>query len=467
MEKSSAGLPSKVRFGYGVGNLSFGVVLQLLTSYLMFYATNILHIPGRWVGLAASLGVVWDAISDPIMGHITDNFASRRFGRRHLFMLIGAVGATALNMFLWTIDPSFSTVLKFFILAAILLMIRTFMTLYAVPYNALGAELTNDYYERTSVQGYKTAFFVLGMVFPTVGGTLIFFRPTAAYPDGQFNPDAYLYMALVGSLIMLATGLYGVISTWKYRTFAKATQSRFRPKRMFLSFAVALRNKDFRFVALGYLLVNFASAWVGALALHTFTFALNYANHHMALVLGSMFACAVLSQPLWVLISRKLDKKPALLIAVGCGVLGSLILLLMALFAIEYMRSTWVSMVPMIALIGFGVGGMLSLPPSMVSDIADLQYAKSGRRMEGLLFGTFTLCYKLSQSISVLLLGILLDVIRFNSALPVQSPVTITWLGLLLPLGCLFGFGLAFLAYSRYSLTFKGLAAAHEKLSEM
>ena len=467
MERSTAGLPSRVRFGYGVGNLSFGVVLQLLTSYLMFYATNILHIPGRWVGLAASLGVVWDAISDPIMGHITDNFASRRFGRRHLFMIIGTVGATILNMLLWTIDPSLSTVLKFFILAAILLLIRTFMTLYAVPYNALGAELTNDYYERTNVQGYKTAFFVLGMVFPSVGGTLFFFRPTPAYHDGQFNPDAYLYMALVGSLIMLATGLYGIVSTWNYRTFAKATQSRFRPKRMFLSFAVALRNKNFRFVASGYLLVNFASAWVGALALHTFTFALHYANHHMALVLGAMFTCAVLSQPVWVLISKKLDKKPALLIAVGCGVLGSLVMLFMALFALDYMRSTWVSMLPMIALIGFGIGGMLSLPPSMVSDIADLQYAKSGRRMEGLLFGTFTLCYKLSQSISVLLLGILLDVIRFNSALPSQSPGTVIWLGLLMPLGCLFGFGLAFWAYSRYSLTFKDLSEAHEKIADM
>ncbi len=467
MVRSKGGLPSRVRIGYGVGNLSFGVVLQLLTSYLMFYATNILHIPGRWVGLAASIGVIWDAISDPIMGHITDNFASSRFGRRHLFMLAGAVGATAMNMLLWTIDPALSTVLKFLILASILLLIRTFMTLYAVPYNALGAELTNDYYERTSVQGYKTAFFVLGMVFPTVGGTLIFFRPTAAYPDGQFNPDAYLYMALVGSLIMLGTGIYGVVSTWKYRTFAKATQSRFRPKRMFLSFAVALRNKNFRFVALGYLLVNFASAWVGALALHTFTFALHYANSQMAMVLGAMFGCAVLSQPIWVMLSKKLDKKPALLIAVGCGVFGSLIMLFMVLFALDYMRASWASMLPMIALIGFGVGGMLSLPPSMVSDIADLQYAKSGRRMEGLLFGTFTLCYKISQSISVLLLGILLDVIRFNSELAVQTPATILWLGLLLPLGCLFGFGTAMWAYSRYSLTFEALSAAHEKIAEM
>ncbi len=467
MDRSNTGLPTRVRFGYGVGNLSFGVVLQLLTSYLMFYATNILYIPGRWVGLAASLGVIWDAISDPIMGHITDNFASRRFGRRHLFMLVGSLGATAMNMLLWTIDPVYSTAVKFLILSSILLAIRTFMTLYAVPYNALGAELTNDYYERTNVQGYKTAFFVIGMVFPTVGGTLFFFRPTPGYPDGQFNPDAYLYMAIVGSLIMLATGLYGVFSTWKYRTFAKATKSRFRPKRMFLSFAVALRSKNFRFVALGYLLVNFASAWVGALALHTFTYALNYANDKMALVLGAMFACAMFSQPLWVLISRKLDKKPALLIAVSCGIIGSLVLLLMCIFAIDYMRATWVSMIPMIALIGFGVGGMLSLPPSMVSDIADLQYAKSGRRMEGLLFGTFTLCYKLSQSISVLLLGILLDVIRFNSALPVQSPATVTWLGLLLPLGCLFGFGMAFWAYSRYSLTFKDISAAHANIAKM
>lgn len=466
MDKSERKLPSGVRFGYGVGNLSFGVVLQLLTSYLMFYATNILGIPGRWVGLAASIGVIWDAISDPIMGHITDNFASARFGRRHLFMLVGAVGTTVLNLLLWTIDPQLGTLAKFFILAAILLLIRTFMTLYGVPYNALGAELTTDYFERTNVQSYKTAFFVLGMVFPTVGGTMLFFRSTQDYPIGQLNPGAYVYMAVVGSMIMAVAGIYCLVKTWPYRTFAKRAHTRFRPKRLALSFAVAFRNKNFRFIALGYLLINFASAWVGALALHTFTYTLNYTNNQMALVFGAMFGCAVLSQPFWLYLSKKLDKKPALLIAVGCGILGSVILLLMVLFALDFMRSAWASMLPMISIIGLGVGGMLSLPPSMVSDICDLQYAKSGRRMEGLLFGTFTLCYKLSQSIAVLVLGVLLDVIRFRSDLSQQAPSTIIWLGVLLPLGCLFAFGLGYLAYSRYSLTFGALSAVHEKIAE-
>lgn len=452
---SGGRLKPSVRFGYGIGNLSFGVVMQLITSYLMFYSTNILFIPGRWVGLAASIGVVWDAISDPIMGHITDNTSSKRFGRRHLYMIIGVVGTAAVNLVLWSIGRELSAVMKFMLLAASLLMLRTFTTIFAIPYNALGAELTHDYFERTSVQSYKSAFFLLGMVFPTVGGMLLFFRPTAEYPVGQMNPNAYVYIGVVGSLIMLLAGAYCIFATFKYRTFLPNNNARLRLKRMAISLALTFRNRDFLMVSLGYLLVNFASAWVGSLALHTFTFTLGYSNRLIALVFGVMFAFAIASQPLWVYLSKRLDKKPALLIAVGFGILGALLMLFAVTLALDWLRSSWYSMLPPIALVGLGMGGMLSIPPSMVSDIAEAQYVKTGRRMEGLLFGSFTLCYKLSQSISVLVLGIMLDVIHFHANLSVQAPETIFWLGVLLPLGCVVAFVLGFFAYRHYSLTYE------------
>lgn len=152
----------KDKFSYGIGNLGVGVAMQVVGTYLVFFSTAILGISGSLVGIAVGFSVFWDAITDPVMGYISDITRSKRYGRRHLYLIIGALGVALTITLMWIIPSTLNSNLKFFLLFIDIILFKTFITIYVTPYTALGAELSTDYHERTSVQSIKTIFFLLG-----------------------------------------------------------------------------------------------------------------------------------------------------------------------------------------------------------------------------------------------------------------------------------------------------------------
>ena len=98
--KALKNIPLIDKIGYGAGNLTFGVVIQIISTYMVFYSTVIHNLPGSIIGLAIGISVVWDAISDPIMGHISDHTKSKKYGRRHFYFLFGTFSIAIFNFFL-------------------------------------------------------------------------------------------------------------------------------------------------------------------------------------------------------------------------------------------------------------------------------------------------------------------------------------------------------------------------------
>jgi Na+/melibiose symporter-like transporter len=102
---------------------------------------------------------------------------------------------------------------------------------------------------------------------------------------------------------------------------------------------------------------------------------------------------------------------------------------------------------------GFGTGALFTLPLSMVADTIDLDELSSGKREEGVYFGSLTLFYKTSQAITIFIVGIMLDVIRFDANLPQQLPSTLVSLGLIMSIGSMLSFFFAGLSLRSYTLT--------------
>ena len=167
-------IPLKDKIGYGAGNLTFGVVMQIISTYMVFYSTVIHKLPGGIIGLAIGASVVWDAVSDPLMGHISDNTSSKRFGRRHFYILIGTFSTALFNFLLWDLPPAMATAWKIVLVITFLMIVKTSTTIYSVPHTALGAELSDDYNERSSIQGIRTIFFILGLFSANVMGMFLF-----------------------------------------------------------------------------------------------------------------------------------------------------------------------------------------------------------------------------------------------------------------------------------------------------
>jgi len=448
-------IPIKDKLGYGIGNLSVGIAMQVVGTYLVFFSTVILGIPGYLVGLAVGFSVFWDAITDPLMGYVSDITQSKRFGRRHLYLIIGSLGVSLTIFLMWIIPQNLSTNIKFGLLFLDIILFKSFITVYVTPYTALGAELSHDYHERTSIQSIKTIFFLLGLAFVSVAGLYLFFQPTLLYPHGQLNPISYRNIGIISALLVLISTAVCYQSTHKYIAMLNERQideaSGQKLKIFVESLKSTIQNKAFRAVSLCYMFNNLASAFLSNIGLHVFTYTFVLTSQQIAIILGVQFLVSILSQPIWMILARKYDKRPSMNIGLAFSIAAGFIFVLLVLFK-HQVASNVFYFFPYATLAGFGTGALFTIPLSMVADTIDLDELKRGYRFEGFYFGSLTLYYKLSQAIAIFLIGVLLDLIRFDSSLVTQSEFTLTSLGMILAWGSILSFILAYLSLRMYPL---------------
>ena len=469
LSNSHRKIPLLDKIGYGSGNFSTGVANQVIGTYLVFYCTAILNIPGSLVGLAVSLSIIWDAVTDPLMGYFSDMTKSKLFGRRHQYILIGGIGLGLSNYFLWNISSGLSDYLKFAIIFLLIIVIKTFSTIYVTPYTALGAELSNDYNERTTIQGTKTIFFLLGLAFVSVFGMFVFFRATPEFPSGQLNPNSYSSMGLFSSILIIIFALLCFYSTKKYipilNEHAEKGVSGGNLKTLLLAFKEIFLNKSFRYVAFAYMFTNIASALIANTGLHVFTYTFSLSSQQIALIVGVQFLVSILSQPIWSLASKRLDKKPSMILGIILCIISSLIFLLLV-FMKDLVAGNVFYFMPFAALAGFGTGGLFTLPLSMIADVIDLDELNTGKRAEGSYYGCLTLFYKLSQSVTLLLIGFVLDLVKFDANLPIQAESTVIVLGLMLSIGSGLSFIAALLSLKGYNLNRSTVEDIQRKIAE-
>lgn len=451
---------------YSMGNLSYGVILQIISSFLTFYGTSVLGISGTIMGIMLSISVVWDAVTDPLMGYISDNTRSRRFGKRHGYMLFAIILLAISNTVLWGLKPEYSMNTKVTVLFISLMLCETFTTVFATPYAALGAELSDDYEERTKIQATKSAFFLLGLAMPTVLGVYLFFRPTPQYPLGQLNPNAYFPLGLATSLVAITSAVPCLIYTWKYKSYNPGEKrGKFSFGSMLRDMISPIRSRESRYVILGYLWQNVSTAIVMTLNMHIFTYTFELTSGSISMIMAILLLSSMVAQPFWVKQSAKKDKKRAMIESLLIAMLGCL--MFAGLVAIRnYIASNGMVFIPFAVIVGFAMGGMVCIPQTMLIDTIDVDEYETGKRKEGSIFGCMTLFYKLSQAVTVFLLGLYLDLIGFNAALGMQEERVEALLGFSLPIGLFVSLAITIWCFSKYSLNKQKVLEIQEKLLE-
>jgi len=426
---TDSSLSSLRKLGYGVGCVGYSLPYQIIAAAFLLYATVILKIPSLWAGTIIAVSAAWDAVSDPLMGLISDNTRSARFGRRHLYILVGGTLVAVLTWIFWSIDPSGTQTFKLVVLFALVILIKTALTVYVAPYNALGGELSTDYDERSSVQSYRAMFYLVGMIVALVVSNLVFFRSTPEYERGQLNPEAYPSMGFTFALISLMAVLLTYVSTRSLIPTLPQPPERTGGRRAwgFRAIATALGNRDFRAVAsmIFVIEVGFQIGIAMGFHINTYTYHLPgpIIGIHGLLILG----CSILSQPVWLRITRRWDKRIALLIGMACGFSGffgaPVAHVALRLFPIDAPSLPY-TLGAFLALAGFGNGAFMSIPYSMVADAVDADELSTGTRREGLYFGFYTFAYKLGTSISLVASGYVLHLVGFDAGLAEQAAAT-------------------------------------------
>ncbi len=158
-------LYTKTAFGFG--QIGEGVKNSAFSYFLLFFYSQVLGLSATLTGLALFIATTFDAITDPIAGSISDRF-QHRWGRRHPFMYAAAIPLGVTFALLFRPPAELGELGTFLWLVSFTLLVRGSMTLYHVPHMALGAELSEDYHERTTIVAFRTIVGLAGAV-GTVG----------------------------------------------------------------------------------------------------------------------------------------------------------------------------------------------------------------------------------------------------------------------------------------------------------
>jgi Na+/melibiose symporter-like transporter len=447
----SASRPLKL--AYGVGELAKGVEDAATNLFILFFFSQVLGLSSWVVGAVMATSLVIDAMADPLMGSWSDGFR-HRWGRRHPFLLAAAlpVGVTFALLFS---PPGFSTAGLTAWMAILLLVHRLALTVFFVPHLALGAELSDDYDERTGIAAVRVFFTYLGAAVMVGAGRAVFFRPTAGFPDGQLDAAAYPRMGLVFGLFMTAVVLLSTFGTWRRIPLLPRGPERSPPlslARFFAEQREVFSNKPFA-VLVGSLLLFFVARGTAlALDIYVGTYFWRLGSDAVALP-GIALLGILVGAPLSAVVASGVDKRHVFVRGMA---LYSVLSMAPPLLHVLGVFPTGRALRPALFLTLFASGvvgaGAFVASGSILADIADAHELCTGHRREGLFFGAFSFARKAATGAGTVLGGLFLSAVAFpKQAIPgTVDPRLVTALGLCAGPGtALFGIAGVWLA-SRY-----------------
>ncbi|MBQ4073571.1 MAG: MFS transporter [Clostridia bacterium] len=472
------------KLSLGFGDLGYSLVANTFSSYMLFFGNTVMGVSGTLMGVAIAIGTVWDAITDPVMGFISDNTRNNFFGRRHFYILIGTIGMTIANVLLWSVPMTFSPVLKMVWFMLCIIALRTFTTMFQTPVAALSLDMSNDYNERANIQIFKSVFTILGILLPTLLIGVFqtdFYNEAGELVDGRFNPQGYLNFGYLTSACCVLFGIFMVICTYSHvpRLRELAKKDKASPisirstKKMFVNFFGALKDKNFRGITIGYMVSMVSASILIAVGFNVFTFTFETTKFQMYMIMASLFIMTIAGQPFWMYISKKYDKRKAIIMGQCISFVGCILLLVMFLFRGFFIdlihKGTWnaLLMCPPLMLAGFGTGVLYSLPVAMIGDIVLIEKVRSGEDKTATYSGFLTFANKTGQAISNAVLGVMLDVIGFQEGSTTQTPQVAENLGWVMCIGVILAVGAGILIFSTCKLKRSEVQEALDKLSQI
>lgn len=411
-----APLGLNLKLAYASGQLVEGVANNTLSVFLLFYVTAVCGLPGGLAGLALAVGLVVDAVMNPLIGSLTDGWRSR-WGRRLPFMAASVAPITLCFVLIFTLPSGLSPVALAIWVALLSIALRLSMSVFILPYQALGAELTEDYVERSSLMTWRWLFGQLGAVAALALGFGVFLSGAA----GLTQRSAYTPFAIVLAAIFLfgAAAAMRVTRTTLDRQHVATAATGQLHMRAFRELAEAFRNPSFRVPFLSALLFFTAMGAFLALGLHANTFFWQLDPGQTQAVTLGLFAGLVAGAPLAAPLLRRFEKAQIL----SAGMLG-LALAQGAPAALRLLGLLPLSGAPLAAVLAltmFAGGSLMAAAAialmSMIADATDQHEHLFGTRREGLYSAGQDFAMKAAQGLGSLLAGLVLQLIQFPAQL--------------------------------------------------
>jgi GPH family glycoside/pentoside/hexuronide:cation symporter len=398
-------LPLRQKILYSTGDLSTSIPLAIVMFFQLYFLTDVAGLPPAHAAWAVGIGRVWDAVNDPLFGLISDRIRSR-WGRRRVLLLFGAVPLGISFALMWLVPPWAPLALTAYY-AITFILFDTIFTAVHVGYNSLTPELTQDYDERSSLNGYRMVFSIAGTL-----GAFIF--KTVVELFVQDARSVYVILGLALGLASLIPPLI-VFAVTRERPAGELPA----PLPAWESLKATLGNRPFALVMGLYLLSWTAASILAAALVYFANYYLRVPDQANYFVLAAQGA-AILFIPAIVWLARRLDKRRAF-------VLGSAawIVVLLGIFLLQPHQVTLAYVLA--ALGGFGIATAYVVPWSMVPDIIEHDEVNTGQRREGSYYAFASFFQKLATGVAIWAMGQVLALTGYltpksGAPLPVQPP---------------------------------------------
>jgi len=411
-------VPLRIKLAYGSGSIADGAKNAAFNSFLLYYYTAVLGLPGTLSGLAIFLALCVDAITDPLVGSISDNFASR-WGRRHPFMYAAALPMGLCFLALFDPPDGLGTHGLFLWLTTFAIGVRLFLTFYMVPSGALAPEMTTHYDERTTLVSFRWMLGWLGSLSVTGAGWFWFFADSADGIDGRLEAANYPALGLYGC-VLVATAI--LVSSAGTHTLIPALRRPLRAGRLFsgVRFASevrnALANRSYRTLLAASLFSAAALGVQEVFGTYLFTYFWEFRSEQLGtlalLAVIPVFAGVALARP----VSERLDKRRAAIALASFAVLFNPVAVALRLLGVLPENGE-----PLLFWLVAGHGGLMVLVAiqigilysSMIMDSVDENELATGLRQEGIFVSAIAFTGKAVSGLGNFLGGFLLDLIGF------------------------------------------------------
>ena len=439
---------------YGMPGLGAGYMYLLMSLYVMKFSTDVLLIAPAVMGVIFSISRIWYAVSDPIAGYLSDR-TTFKFGRRRTWMLISFIPISF--GFLAVFSPPESMQgqsLDLWMMIAILSFYSA-ITLLNVPHMALGAELSEDYHERTRLFGVRHIGFTLGSILALV--SMSFLISEENNPDGDVRQ-------LAGSLAFYAIGAMSLMIFFAVSKLKENPEFQNRVnKNPFKAFRDVWINPHAKILIIVLFIENLGGAVIGVLTLYVTQYIVE-APAWAPLIIFAYMLPSALSVPLWIPLSRRFGK-----IRLWVFSLAFTGISFGGIFIIPFLDSITDRLIVMF--IGAALGGMAAgcggaIGPSVKGDVIDYDEYLTGERKEGSYFAALNFVFKSATGIMLLVTGFVLQFSGFIPNQPQTMEVKIALISLygLVPL-VFYSLG-AYLLYKKFKFGEKEHAAIKQQIQE-
>jgi len=407
VSRSAAQTPGLfTRLAYGVGGAAGGIKNNGFDYVLLLFYSQVLGLSAVLVAAAMWIALLFDAVSDPVVGYWSDNLRTK-WGRRHPLMYVAMAPVAIAYFFVWNPPSDLTEMGLFSWLLTLTVSVRLMYTLFEVPSTALAAELSQDYDARTSLMSFRYFFAWVGGLTVQVVLFMFLLKPSEGDPSGFFHLPGWHSYGLIGASCIFVAVLITSLGTHRHIPHLKAPPSprKLTPVKVIGEIWETVSNPSFRALFLATLFGLLASGVSATLNQYINGFFWEFTSKQISGLTAAVYVSSILALVLAPLAGRMFGKKKA---AIAIGLLAFTIApapVIARQFGLLppngtealYMIVLSVTVVDLALIIAYQM-----LAASMVADIVEENELATGRRSEGIYFAGISFMRKLAQGVGVL-----------------------------------------------------------------